>query len=130
MRIIFCEDEGLRNIRAARKDFREQPIPECADDRADLVFSDDPAIQLVGIIRDVLVSFGETDSASLSVAEVNVIPGIDGGPVLADQRADRVEVKVYVHSICYSLLEVVFHYQVLMEKTEGLFRGRRGEADE
>ena len=91
---------------------------------------DIPAIQLVGIIRDVLISLGESDAAGLAVSEVYVIPGIDGGPVFANQGANRVEVKIYVHAICYGLLEVVLHHQILAEKAQGLFRRRRSEANE
>src|SRR5437899_8221848 len=57
---------------------------------------------------NVLIRLREANAAGLAVAKVHVIPGINGGAVLADQRADGVEVEVHVHAIGDRLLEIVF----------------------
>ncbi len=50
--------------------------------------------------------------------------------MLADERADAVDIEIHVDAIGDGLLVVVLHDQVLIEEAEGLLGRRGGQADE
>src|SRR6185437_7458093 len=51
-------------------------------------------------------------------------------PLFDNGSLDSVNVVVDVNAIAHRSLVVVLHHQVLIEKAEGLFRRRRGKADQ
>ena len=53
--VVFGEDERLRHLIAARKDFREELVAEGLEHGADLIFGDHVAIELAGGVLEVLV---------------------------------------------------------------------------
>ena len=70
--VVLGEDEGLGDLGAAGKDFGEEPVAEGADDGADLVGSDDGAVELVGVVGEVVVELLPADFAGVAVAFVDV----------------------------------------------------------
>ncbi len=53
--IVLGEDEGLGHLGAAGKDLGEELVLEGFDDGADLVRGDHVAVELVGIVGEILV---------------------------------------------------------------------------
>ena len=53
--VVLGEDEGLGHLGAAGKDLGEELVAEGFDDGADLVRGDDVAVELVGIVGEVVV---------------------------------------------------------------------------
>ena len=77
----------------------EQVVAEGADDGADLVEGHDVAVELVGVVDDVLVELLQPGRAGLPVAELGDQPGFDGRAVFGDLGADPVDVEVDVDPV-------------------------------
>ena len=120
----------LGTSRAAGEDLGEQLVAEGADDGADLVHRDDVAVELLGLVGEVLVELLPADLAGLPVALVDVETGVDRRAALGDLGADAVDVEVDVHAVGHGLVVVVLHHQVLVEEAKRLLRGRGRQADQ
>ena len=55
--VVLGEDQGLGHFGAAGKDFGEELVLEGSDDGADLVRGDHVAVELVGIVGEVVIKF-------------------------------------------------------------------------
>ncbi len=71
MAVVLGEDEGFGDLGAAGEDLGEEFVPEGADDGADLVLGDDVAVELVGVVGEVIVEFLPADLAGQAVAFVD-----------------------------------------------------------
>ena len=98
--------------------------------RADLVLGDHVAVELVGIVLEVVVELLPALLARLAVALVDVEAGVDLGALGGDLGLDAIDVVVDVDAVGHGLLVVVFHDEVLIEEAEGLLGRRGGEADQ
>ena len=112
---------------SVKRRFTERP-----DDGTDLVARDHAAVELGGIVGDVLVRPFPAPLARLPVAVLDHRFGVrrDGGTLTGDPRPDVVDLEVDVDAVGDRALVVVLHDQVLVEEPEGLLGGRRGEPDE
>ena len=128
--VVLGKDEGLGHFGAAGKDVGEELVPEGFDDGADLVRGDYVAVELVGIVGEVVIESLPPLCPRLPIHQLHAIPGLHRGPCLRDGGADAVHVVVHVDAVGHGLLVVVFHDEVLIEEAEGLLVGRGGEADE
>ena len=130
--VVLGEDQRLGDFRPARKEVGEEPVAERADDGADLVAGDDAAVELAGVVGDVVVGPFPAAPARLPVAVLDHRVGrrLDGGALAGDPGADVVDLEVDVDAVGDRAPVVVLHHQVLVEEPEGLLRRRRGEPDE
>ncbi len=88
------------------------------------------AVELVGVVGEVVVELLPAHLAGAPVAQVHVVAGFDLAARLGHLRADAVDVVVDVDAVGHRLLVAVLHHQVLVEEAEGLLAGRGGEADQ
>ena len=101
------------------------------DDGADLVRGDHVAVELVGIVGEVVVELFPSHLARVWRSRLShVEAGVYLGASCGDGGADAVHVVVDVDAVGHGLLVAVFHDEVLIEEAEGLLVGRGGEADE
>ena len=128
--IVLGEDQRLGHPGAAGKDLSEELLLERLDDGADLVRGHHVAVELVGIVGEVVVELFPASGAGLTVALFHIEARIHFGAGLGDGGADAVHVVVHVHAVGHGLLVVVLHDEVLIEEAEGLLVGRGGEPDE
>ena len=128
--VVFGEDQRLRHLVASGKDFREELVPKGLQHRADLVLGDHVAVELVGVVLEVVVELLPALLARLAVALVDVEAGVDLGALRGDLGLDAIDVVVDVDAVGHRSFVVVLHHQVLIEKAEGLLRRRRGKADQ
>ena len=130
VRVVLCEDQRLRYPLAPREDLGEQLVAEGAHDGADLVRGDHVAVELIGVVCEVVVELLPALLARVALLDLHRVAGLDAGALLRDGGADAVDVVVDVHAVGHGHLVVVFHHQVLVEEPEGLLAGRGGEANE
>ena len=128
--VVLGEDEGLGHPGAAGEDFGEELVAEGADDGADLVRGDHVAVELVGVVAEVVVELFPALLAGVALLNLHRVAGLHLGAGLGDLGADAVDVVVDVDAVGHGHFVVVFHHQVLVEEAEGLLAGRGGEADE
>ena len=128
--VVLGEDEGLGHLGAAGKDLGEELLFECFDDGADLVRGDHVAVELVGIVGEVVIQLFPSLLARVTFHLLDVRTCLNLGAGCGDGGADAVHVVVDVDAVGHGLLVVVFHDQVLIEEAEGLLVGCGGEADE
>ena len=128
--VVLGEDERLRQVGAARKHFSEDFVAEGGEHGANLVGRDDITIEAAGLVGENFVELLPANLARLAVAFVDPKAGVHLRAALRDRGIDAVDVAANVHAVGYGFLVVVFHDEVLLEETEGLFRRRGGEADE
>ncbi len=105
-------------------------VADGAHDGADLVGRLHAAIQLGGVVVEVLVELPVAALARVAVLHLHPVAGFDLAAGLGDFGADAIDVVIDVHAVGHGLLVAVFHHQVLVEEAEGLLVGRGGEADE
>ncbi len=128
--IVLGEDEGLGHLGAAGEDLGEEFLLEGFDDGADLVRGDHVAVELVGIVGEVVVQLFPSLLARVTFHLLDVHTCLNLGAGCSDGGADTVHVVVDVDAVGHGLLVVVFHDEVLIEEAEGLLVGRGGEANE
>ena len=128
--VVLGEDQRLGHLGAAGEDLGEQLVAEGAHQGADLVQGDHVAVELVGVVGEVLVQLLPAHLAGELVAQVHVVAGFHLAARLGDLRANAVDVVVDVDAVGHRLLVAVLHHQVLVEEAEGLLAGRGGEADQ
>ena len=75
--VVLGEDEGLGHFGAGGEDFAEQFVAEGAHDGADLVRGDDVAVELVGVVGEVVVEFFPAGLAGVAFLLFHVIAGFD-----------------------------------------------------
>ncbi len=126
----LANDEGFGHFAAAGEDFAEQFIPEGVYDGADLVRGDHVAVELAGVVSEVVVEFFPAGLAGVAFLLFHEVAGFDLAARLGDGGLDAVDVVVDVDTVGHGHFVVVFHHQVLVEEAEGLLAGRGGEADE
>ena len=130
MAVVLGEDDGLGDVLAARKYLGRNAVAEGLDHRADLVFGHDVPVELAGGVGQVLFKLFPADSAGLAVAPVHPVAGLHGGSLPGYLRFDAVNVVIDVDAVGHRLPVVVLHDEVLVEETEGLLRGRGGQANQ
>ncbi len=128
--VVLGKDKGLRHLGATGKDVGEELVLEGFDDGANLVRSDHVAVELVGIVGEVVVESLPALGPRLPIHQLHAIPRLHRGACLRDGGTDTVHIVVHVDAVGHGLLVVVFHDEVLIEEAEGLLVGRGGEADE
>ncbi len=69
--VVLGEDEGLGHPGAAGKDLGEELVLEGLDDGADLVRGDHVAVELVGVVGEVVVELFPARCAGVTVAFVD-----------------------------------------------------------
>ena len=121
--VVLGEDEGLGHLATARKDIREEPVSERANDEPDLVPGDDLPVEIIRVVGDILVRPFPSDRSGLTVpnADHGLGTGLNGRALLGDVRADAVDLEVDVYAIGDRLLVAILHDEILVEKAEGLF---------
>ena len=62
--VVLGEEDGLRDLVAAREDFGPHALLEGAHDRADLAGVDDGAVELLGLVDELVVDLLEVDGAA------------------------------------------------------------------
>ena len=133
MGIVLGKDKGLGRLGAVGESLGQHLVAKLTNDRANLALGDDVAVEFVGGVGEVLIEPFETLAAGELVALVHIdARGFrdDGRAVLGDLRADAVNVQVHVHAVGDRFVVAILHDEVLVEKADGLARGRGGEADE
>ncbi len=75
--IVFGKDEGLGNFGAAWEYFGKQFIPEGFDDGADLVRGDDVAVELVGVVGEVIVQLFPAGFPGFALTLFYIEPRVD-----------------------------------------------------
>ena len=95
-----------------------------------LVGGDDVAVELVGVVAEVVVELFPAFLAGVALHDLHGIAGLYLGALFGDGGADAVDVVVDVDAVGHGHFVVVFHHQILVEEAEGLLAGRGGEADE
>lgn len=128
--VVLGKDQGLGHPLAAGEDLGEELVTVGLDDLADLVRGDDVAVELVGVVAEVVVELFPTFLARVAFLDLHRVAGLHLRAPLGDGGADAVDVVVDVDAVGHGHLVVVFHHQVLVEETEGLLAGRGGEADQ
>ena len=128
--VVLGEDQRLGHLVASGKDLREELVPKGLHHRADLVLGDHVAVELVGIVLEVVVELLPALLARLAVALVDVEAGVDLGALRGDLGLDAINVVVDVDAVGDRPFVVVLHHQILIEKAEGLLRRGRGKADQ
>ena len=89
-------------------------------DRADLVLGHDRAVEVLGLVVEVLVELLQPLGSRLAVAELRHEAGFDRRALLGDLGPDPVHVEVDVHAVGDGLLVAVLHHEVLVEEPERL----------
>ena len=130
MCIVLRENEGLGHFCAAGKDFGEQFVLEGSGDSANLVRRDYVAVELIGIIFEIVAELFPSRSAGLAVALLHIETSVYLGAGLRDCGADAIHIVVDVDAVGHGLLVRVFHHQVLTKEPEGLLVRRGRQADE
>lgn len=74
--VVFGEDKGFGDVRAAGKKVGEKFIAECGENRPNLVGGDDGAIKIACFIGQIFIQLFPTDLAGLAVPFIHVEAGI------------------------------------------------------
>ena len=78
MAVVLGEDQRLGHLGAAGEDLGEELVAEGADHGADLILGHDGAVELAGLVGEVLVELLPAALARLAVALVDELLGLDG----------------------------------------------------
>ena len=130
MRVVFAEDECLRNHGASWKEFGEEGLLECLENRADLGLHHDGTVEILGRIGEILVESLPARGTGFFATPINIVSLLDLATLLGDFRPDAIDLVTDIHTIRHRSLVVVFHHEVLIEETDGLLGGSRGQSDE
>ena len=128
--VVLGKDEGLGNESATGEEFGEKGVLECLNDGADLRLDHDGAVEIAGFVNEVFVQTRPAGGAGFLAALIDVEAFLDHAASLGDIGFDPVDLVANIDAIGHGALVVVLHDEVLVEKADGLLRGRGGEADD
>jgi hypothetical protein len=128
--VVLGEDQRLGDGGAAGEDLGEELVAEGLQDEADLGLRGDGPVELLVGVLEVLLDRLESLLAGAAVDLGDDRAGLDRATLLADLRADPVEVEVDVDPVGDGLGVGVLGDEVLPEEREGLLAGGGGQADD
>ncbi len=128
--VVLGEDQGLGQFRAAREHLGLPAVAEGLHHGADLVGRLHAAVQLGGVVVEILVELPVAAAARVALHHLHPVAGLDLAAGFGDFGADAIDVVIDIDAVGHGLLVAVFHDQVLVEEAEGLLVGRGGEADQ
>src|SRR6202043_1907906 len=132
MGVVLRKDQGFGKLPALWVEIWHQLVPKSLDDSADLVLGDDPTIQLLGRVGDVLVCGlpPHPSRPPISVANDRFCRCLYRATPLSNLGPDPVDLEIDIDAIGDRFLMGVLHDEVLVEKPESVFGGRSCKADE
>ena len=137
MAVVLGEDQRLGDVlqsavlqHDAVTEHGRHRVAQRGDDGPDLVGGDDPAVEIGGVVVEVVVHAVEALVPGLPVPELRNHAGVNRAARRADLGTDTEHVEIHVHPVGDGALVAVLHDQVLIEEAEGLLAGRRCQPDE
>jgi hypothetical protein len=115
MVVVLAEDQGLRHLAAARKQFGGQAVAIGFEHRADLVRHHDGPVELLRGVSEILVELLVALGTGALVADRNLVALRDRAAVLADIGADAIDLIRDVDPVGHRALVGILRDEVTSE---------------